>query len=166
MTYSPKPGDHITTLDTPAMIVDLDLMEDNMNALMTHLLPTGISIRPHLKTTKSVILAGKMVAAGAKGGCVAKLSEAEVMCSKGFTDLLITCEIVGNTKVKRLIQLWRDFREIKIVVDSEEGARAINDAVVESGIKGRILTLIDLDVGLRRYRLLRRLISRRVHNHC
>jgi len=101
MTYSPKCGDHVTSLDTPAMLVDLDLMESNIASLMAHLLPTGISIRPHLKTTKSVILARKMVDAGAKGGCVAKLSEAEVMCSKGFTDLLITCEIVGKTKVNK-----------------------------------------------------------------
>jgi len=132
------------------MLVDLDLMESNIASLMAHLLPTGISIRPHLKTTKSVILARKMVDAGAKGGCVAKLSEAEVMCSKGFTDLLITCEIVGKTKVNRLVKLWGVFREIRIVVDSEEGAKAIDDAVEASGLEGRILTLIDLNVGLNR----------------
>ncbi|KAI8934717.1 hypothetical protein NX059_008406 [Plenodomus lindquistii] len=150
MPYSPKPGDPVTTLDTPSMLVDLSLMESNLTSLMATLHHPHISIRPHLKTSKSAILARKMVAAGATGGCVAKLSEAEVMCSLGFTDLLITCEIVGPAKVKRLVELWKKNREIRIVVDSEEGARAIDDAVRESGEKGRITTLIDLDVGLHR----------------
>lgn len=132
------------------MIVDLSLMEQNIQKLMSQLLPTGISIRPHSKTTKSAILAQKLIAAGAKGACVAKLSEAEVMCSKGLTDLLITCEVVGPAKVVRLVELWKEYREVRIVVDSEEGARAIDAAVEEAGLEGRILTLIDLDVGLHR----------------
>ncbi|CAO2651008.1 Nn.00g093050.m01.CDS01 [Neocucurbitaria sp. VM-36] len=150
MPYSPKIGDSVASLDTPSMIVDLDLMESNITKLMHQLLPTGINIRPHLKTTKSAILAKKLVAAGAKGGCVAKLSEAEVMCAKGFTDLLITCEIVGAAKVQRLVELFRGFRSIRIVVDSEEGAKAIDEALEKSGIEDPITTLIDLDVGLHR----------------
>ncbi|KAF2847710.1 hypothetical protein T440DRAFT_470765 [Plenodomus tracheiphilus IPT5] len=150
MPYSPKPGDPITTLDTPSMLVDLDLMESNLASLMTQLLHSNVSIRPHLKTTKSAHLAQRMVAAGAKGGCVAKLSEAEVMCTRGFTDLLITCEIVGQAKVHRLVELWKENRNLRIVVDSEEGARAIDDAMKEGGAQGSILTLIDLDVGLHR----------------
>lgn len=150
MPYTPKIGDHISTLDTPSMIVDLDLMERNIQALMSALLPTGINIRPHSKTTKSAILAQKLIAAGAKGACVAKLSEAETMCAKGVTDLLITCEIIGPAKVARLVELWTQYREVRIVVDSEEGARAIDDAIERAGLEGRILTLIDLDVGLHR----------------
>ncbi|KAF1929384.1 uncharacterized protein M421DRAFT_100487 [Didymella exigua CBS 183.55] len=150
MPYNPKVGDLISSLDTPSMIVDLDLMEQNIKELMSQLLPTGISIRPHSKTTKSAILAQKLIAAGAKGACVAKLSEAEVMCSKGLTDLLITCEIIGPAKVARLVELWTQNREIRIVVDSEEGARAIGSAIEKAGVEGQILTLVDLDVGLHR----------------
>lgn len=148
--YAPTVGDPLSSLDTPSMIVDLDLMEANLAKLMGQLLPTGVSIRPHLKTTKSAILAKKLVAAGAKGGCVAKLSEAEVMCEKGFTDLLITCEVIGEAKVRRLVELFRSHRTLRIVVDSKEGAKAINDALEESGIGEPIMTLIDLDVGLHR----------------
>ncbi|KAI0576093.1 Metal-activated pyridoxal enzyme [Pyrenophora tritici-repentis] len=111
--YAPKIGDPITTLDTPSMLVSLPLLEANLKTLTTLLLPTGVHIRPHLKTCKSAILAQKMVAAGCTGGCVAKLSEAEVMCSLGFTDVLITCVVVG-------------------------------------GFEGKVLTLVDLDVGLHR----------------
>jgi D-serine deaminase-like pyridoxal phosphate-dependent protein len=150
MPYTPKIGDSIDALDTPSLIVDLDLMESNLAKLMSQLLPTGVNIRPHLKTTKSAILAHKMVKAGAKGGCVAKLSEAEVMCRLGFTDLLITCEIIGAVKVRRLVELFKECKDIKIVVDSEEGAFAIDQALAQSGVSEPISTLIDLDVGLHR----------------
>ncbi|KAJ5637000.1 hypothetical protein N7490_006879 [Penicillium lividum] len=148
--YSPKVGDHIDSLDTPSMVVDLDLCEANIKKLMDKLLPTGLDIRPHLKTTKSAILASKLVKAGAKGGCVAKVSEAEVIAAAGFDDLLITCEIIGPAKVKRLVELYRKHRGIRIVVDSEVGATAINEALAASGINDPITVLIDLDVGLHR----------------
>lgn len=146
----PKIGTKLSSLDTPSMIVDLPKFESNLNKLMTTLLPSGKLIRPHLKTSKSSIVAQKMVAAGAKGGCVAKLSEAEVLAATGFDDLLITCEIVGAPKVQRLVELFRAHRNIRIVVDSEPAARAINTALAEAGIQEPIMTLIDLDVGLHR----------------
>jgi D-serine deaminase-like pyridoxal phosphate-dependent protein len=148
MPYAPKIGDPIDSLDTPSMIVDLDLMEANIQKLMAKLLPTGICIRPHSKTTKSAALAKRLVKAGATGACVAKLSEAEIMCEKGFDDLLITCEIIGAPKVRRLVELWQKHRSIKIVVDSDIGAWAINAAIPTDD--GKIDVLIDLDVGLHR----------------
>jgi D-serine deaminase-like pyridoxal phosphate-dependent protein len=150
MQYAPKVGDPISSLDTPSMLVDLNLMESNLTKLFSQLLPTGVAIRPHLKTTKSAVLAKRMAKAGAKGGCVAKLSEAEVLCRLGFTDLLITCEIIGAPKVQRLVELFKQYREIRIVVDSEEGASAIDRALTKAGIEEPIQTLIDLDVGLHR----------------
>ncbi|CAI7602015.1 unnamed protein product [Penicillium glandicola] len=122
--YSPKVGDKVDTLDTPSMIADLDLVEANIKKLMDKLLPTGLDIRPHLKTTKSAILAHKMVKAGAKGGCVAK--------------------------VQRLVELYRKHRKIRIVIDSEAGATAIDKALAAAGIDEPISVLIDLDVGLHR----------------
>jgi len=148
--YEPKPGDSLESLDTPSMIVDLDIMEENIRKLMGMLQPLGVNIRPHLKTTKSPILAKKLVEAGAKGGCVAKLSEAEVMAAEGFDDLLITCEIVGPVKVRRLVELFRYHPKIQTVIDSEAGATAINEALAASGIEQPIQVLIDLDVGLHR----------------
>lgn len=150
MYSSPKVGDRVEDLDTPSMIVDLDLAEANIKKLMDKLLPIGLNIRPHLKTTKSAILAQKMVQAGAKGGCVAKVSEAEAIAAAGFDDLLITCEIIGPAKVQRLVELYRKHRKIRIVIDSETGATAINEALDRAGIEEPISVLIDLDVGLHR----------------
>jgi D-serine deaminase-like pyridoxal phosphate-dependent protein len=154
-SYAPKVGDAVSSLDTPSMIVDMPLMNSNIQKLFAALLPTGRNIRPHLKTTKSAILAQRLVDAGARGGCVAKLSEAEVMTARGFTDLLITCEIVGAAKVRRLVELYRKNRQLRIVVDSIKGASAINAALAEDqarngGALEPLSVLIDLDVGLRR----------------
>ncbi|KAF5864633.1 hypothetical protein ETB97_007191 [Aspergillus alliaceus] len=148
--YSPRVGDHLDSLDTPSMIVDLDLMEANIKKLFDTLLPTGLNIRPHLKTTKSVALARKLTAAGAKGCCVAKVSEAEVVAAAGFDDILITTEIIGPQKVKRLVELFRAHPSIRIVVDSVVGATAIDKALAQAGIAEPISVLIDLDVGLHR----------------
>ncbi|KAG6365823.1 hypothetical protein INS49_007434 [Diaporthe citri] len=150
--YAPRVGDAVSSLDTPSMIVDLGLMEANISKLMSQLLPTGVNIRPHLKTTKSAALARRLNAAGAKGGCVAKLSEAEVMCAMGFDDLLITCEIVGEPKVRRLVDLFARHRKLRIVVDDAGAATAIDNALREAGLPEdeAITTLIDLDVGLHR----------------
>ncbi|KXJ96512.1 hypothetical protein Micbo1qcDRAFT_1195 [Microdochium bolleyi] len=153
--YSPAVGDGLDALDTPSMIVDLDLMEQNIEKLFSTLLPTGRNIRPHLKTTKCAALARRLVAAGAKGCCVAKVSEAEAVTAAGFDGgehgILITCEIVGAAKVRRLVELFRRNRTLRIVVDSAEGATAIDDALAkEGGIEQPITTLIDLDVGLHR----------------
>ena len=149
--YSPQVGDRLESLDTPSMIVDLDLMEANIKKLMDRLLPTGVNIRPHLKTTKSTVLARRLAAAGAKGGCVAKLSEAEAIAAAGFDDLLITCEVVGPVKVRRLIALLKKHPKIRIVVDSIVGATAIDEALAkDGGFSEPIDVLIDLDVGLHR----------------
>ncbi|OOF93068.1 hypothetical protein ASPCADRAFT_209698 [Aspergillus carbonarius ITEM 5010] len=148
--YSPSVGDRLESLDTPSMIVDLDLMEDNIKKLFNTLQATNCNIRPHLKTTKSVVLARKLEDAGAKGCCVAKVSEAEIVAAAGFDDILITCEIIGQPKVKRLVELFKAHKNIRIVVDCEAGATAINDALAQSGVSEPISVLIDLDVGLGR----------------
>ena len=150
MPYEPKPGDQHTALDTPSMIVDLPLMDANIAKLMAALGPTGVAIRPHLKTTKSAALARRLVAAGAQGGCVAKLSEAEALLAAGFdSDLLITCEVVGAVKAARLAELHARYpSSLRIVVDSAVGAEAVDAALAADGPP--LPTLIDVDVGLGR----------------
>lgn len=154
--YAPRPGDNIASIDTPTMLVNLPLMEQNISNLFSTLLPTGVRIRPHLKTTKSIHLARLLANAGATGACVAKLSEAEIIAGLGgFEDLLITCVIVGAVKVRRLVALFKSHRQLRIVVDDADAASAIDAALDEAGFDSgkdeeRLLTLIDLDVGLHR----------------
>jgi len=146
--YHPQVGDPLDALDTPAMIVDLTLMEENIARLMQRLRAKQVHVRPHLKTVKSPDLARIMLAAGAIGGCVAKVSEAEVMAQAGIDNLLITTEIVGKPKLQRLINLVQQHPRIKVVVDSVAGAQALNQAMRDANIE--IDALLDLNVGQNR----------------
>ena len=146
--YQPRVGDTLDALDTPAMIIDLPLMEQNISRLVERLRGAGVHIRPHLKTVKSPELAHRLLAAGAIGGCVAKVSEAEVMAQGGIEDLLITTEIVGKPKLARLVALVQRYPRIKVVVDSLSGAQALNEAMRNAQL--HIDVLIDLNVGQNR----------------
>jgi len=151
--YNPKPGDKLETLDTPAMLVNLDLMEANIQKLVARLkrLNPQLKIRPHFKTIKSPALARILLSVDTMltGGCVAKVSEAEVMAGEGVEDLLITTEIVGATKIQRLVELVRNHPQTKVVVDSLAGARGLNAAIVGADLSP-LQVLIDVNVGQNR----------------
>jgi D-serine deaminase-like pyridoxal phosphate-dependent protein len=135
-------GFRVDELDTPSLTVDLDVFEDNVRLCMRRL--AGVRVRPHLKTAKSPQVAQLLLEAGAVGICVAKLSEAEVMIAGGIDDVLITTELVGPIKVRRLAQLasrWPEAR-IRVVVDSWEGAGALDAALPRP-----LETLVDVNVG-------------------
>ena len=133
---------NVEELDTPSVLVDLDVFEANVSACLSRL--AGVHVRPHLKTAKSPEVARRLIEAGARGVCVAKLSEAEVMLAGGIDDVLITTEIAGPVKVARLSRLvseWPSAR-IRLVVDSFAGAAAIDAALPRE-----LETLIDVNVG-------------------
>lgn len=135
----------IAELDTPALAVDLDLIEANIAALMALLRPSGVRVRPHLKTAKSPAIARLLAAAGARGFCVAKLGEAEVMAAAGVDDLLITGEIAGAPKLRRLAALHAAHPRVRVVLDSAEGAAMLSAAC--AGAPAPLEVLIELDVG-------------------
>src|SRR4029077_19620046 len=118
---------HLDDLDTPFLAVDLDAFDLNVRLCFSRL--DGVHVRPHLKTAKSPEVARLLLDAGAVGVCVAKLSEAEVMLAGGIEDVLITSEIAGPVKVRRLARLVSERPEarVRIVVDSWDGASAIDD---------------------------------------
>lgn len=108
----------------------------------------NVSIRPHLKTSKSPGLARHLIESGAIGCCVAKLSEAEIMAEAGVSDLLITTEIAGQPKISRLASLAARTPGLKIVVDSAATVLEINDHMAR--VNHRLDVLIDLNVGQNR----------------
>src|SRR5438552_560069 len=92
-------------LDTPTLLVDLDIAERNIGTMADFLRRAGVKWRPHTKGQKVPALAHKELAAGAIGVTCAKLGEAEVMAAAGIRDILIANQVVGLTKVTRLIHL-------------------------------------------------------------
>jgi D-serine deaminase-like pyridoxal phosphate-dependent protein len=131
-------------VDTPAILLDLDIVERNIAAMADVFRDSPVKLRPHAKTHKSPHLALMQIAAGAIGITVAKLGEAEVMAAAGVDNLLISSEIVGPSKVARLIGLAHQVN-VLTVVDDLAAARVIGEAAQSAGV--RLQTLIDLDTG-------------------
>ena len=140
-------GQPYGALDTPALIVDLDLMEANIAAMAQAFRETGVNWRPHTKGIKIPAIAHKLIAAGAIGVTCAKVSEAEVMAGAGIRDILIANQIVGPQKVARLIALARQVDPI-VLVDNAENVRELDAAARKMGVQLRVL--VEVDTGAHR----------------
>lgn len=104
-------------LDTPALLIDLDLVRGNIAAMQTKADKYGVALRPHTKTHKMPELAKMQVAAGARGITVAKVGEAEVMAAAGMSDIFIANQVIGLSKLERIRQLSRQIK-IRLGVDN------------------------------------------------
>jgi D-serine deaminase-like pyridoxal phosphate-dependent protein len=94
-------------LDTPCTLVDLDAMENDLRRCQTCLGRHGLGLRPHIKTHKIPEFAQNLqIKLGAKGVNCQKLGEAEVMVDAGIADILLTYNLIGQTKLDRLVALW------------------------------------------------------------
>ena len=137
----------IAELETPAVIVDLDVMEQNLSRMADYCRQHQLLLRPHTKSHKIPELAKRQIASGAIGITVAKIGEAEVMLNAGITDILIAYPIVGPEKAKRLATI-AERASIVVSIDSEEAAASISEAVSRQGT--RVGILVELDVGFHR----------------
>ncbi|MFP6870974.1 MAG: DSD1 family PLP-dependent enzyme [Nitrospinota bacterium] len=137
-------GTPVRGLDTPALLIDLDAMERNLQKMADRLAGGGLRLRAHSKTHKSPILARKQMELGAVGVCCQKVSEAEVMVAGGVQDILVSSEVVSPPKLRRLMALARHAR-LMVVVDDPRGAELLSEAACEAG--SGIGVLVDVDVG-------------------
>jgi D-serine deaminase-like pyridoxal phosphate-dependent protein len=119
-------------LDTPALIVDLDIMEANIQRLQSYCDAHGLRLRPHIKTHKVPAIAHRQIRAGAQGIACQKLSEAEVFAAAGFEDILIPYNIVGPAKLERLARLMRQCHLI-VAADSVTTVRGLAQAATMAG---------------------------------
>ncbi len=101
-------GMPLDEVDTPALIVDLDAFERNLRGCRSAIAGSAVRLRPHAKTHKCPVIALQQVARGAVGVCVQKVGEAEAMVYGGVRDVLVTNEIVGRQKLRRLMALAHD----------------------------------------------------------
>src|ERR1041385_3863957 len=138
---------HISELETPAVVIDLDVMEQNLARMAAYCREHELLLRPHTKSHKIPELAQKQIASGATGITVAKLGEAEVMLNAGINDILIAYPIVGDEKTTRLAQIAEQ-ASITVSLDSEDAARGISAAAARQG--STIGVLVEMDVGFGR----------------
>ena len=105
-----------TELDTPAVVVDVDRLQRNLERWQAYCDAAGLSNRPHVKTHKSVEIARRQIALGARGITCQKLGEAEVMADGGIDDILLPYNLLGQAKLDRLAELARRV-DVAVTVD-------------------------------------------------
>lgn len=143
---TPQPPMRVADLDTPALLIDLDIMERNLRNLAEYSGKHGIRVRPHTKTHKIPALARKQLDLGAAGLTVAKVGEAEVMLAAEPPDLLVAYPIIGRPKLDRLMQVARR-AAVTVSLDSLFVARQLSDAAQAAGIEIGVLAEVDVGLG-------------------
>lgn len=135
-------------LDTPALCVDLDLLEANLDKMAATMARNGIASRPHGKTHKCPTIAQMQMDRGSVGICTAKVSEAEAMFQNGIDQILNTTGNVTPTKINRAMNLRAQCPGFIQATDSEPNARLLSEAAVAKGIVADVV--VDVDPGIRR----------------
>jgi D-serine deaminase-like pyridoxal phosphate-dependent protein len=120
------------TIDTPAMVVDEEILHQNIAEMAAWAASLGVNLRPHMKTHKTPQIARLQRAAGAVGATVAKLGEAEVFVDQAdIDDVLIAYPIVGAPKIARLLALM-ERAHITVSLDSRTAAEALSHAMANA----------------------------------
>jgi D-serine deaminase-like pyridoxal phosphate-dependent protein len=138
---------HIAELETPVPVVDIDRLEANIARLQAYLDEHEIANRPHVKTHKIPAIAKMQMDAGAIGITCQKVSEAEVMASAGFDDIFIPYNIIGESKLKRLMALAGRIN-VSVTADSASTVRGLSRAAQAAGLT--MTVLVECDTGLHR----------------
>lgn len=131
-------------LDTPALVVDLDKMEQNIKTVHTRLQGTGVGVRPHVKTHKCPAIAKMQIDAGAVGVCAAKLGEAEVMLQNGIKNVLMTTVNISAPKIIKAMALRKKHKGFIQAVDNPQNIQDLQDAAKAAGIKAEVV--LDINV--------------------
>ncbi|MES2978599.1 MAG: DSD1 family PLP-dependent enzyme [Pseudomonadota bacterium] len=143
------PGQPVSAIDTPALVIDLDAMERNLDTLAAYARQHNIRLRPHAKMHKCAALALMQIERGAVGICVQKTSEAEALAAAGVHDIYISNEVIAPAKLERVVALAIRLQaaggRLAIAVDSLEGVHRLANAAL--GQPACIRTLVEIDVG-------------------
>jgi D-serine deaminase-like pyridoxal phosphate-dependent protein len=134
-------------LSTPALVIDLDVVERNLDRMANLCRQQGVALRPHTKTHKTPEVARLQVERGAVGVTVAKVGEAEVMGASGLDEILVAYPVLGREKLKRLAALARE-RSVLVSLDDEATAQELSRAASEAVAK--IGVLVEFDSGYQR----------------
>ena len=136
------------SLNTPALVLDLDMLDRNIAEMAKFAKAHNVRLRPHSKTHKSADIARRQIAAGALGVCCAKLGEAEALGEQGISGLHITSPVVTPQAIDRLMALNGKVEGLMVVVDHPANVEALDAAAGKAGKK--LAVIIDIDPGLHR----------------
>ena len=136
---------HVSDIATPAVLIDIDRLDRNLDAMQALANAQDVVLRPHTKTHKSIEMARLQEAKGARGLTVAKVGEAEVFAEAGFRDIRMAYATVGEDKWERIAALIESGIRISFCVDTREGAQAASDYFHARGLSAEVL--IEADIG-------------------
>lgn len=142
-----QPGLSKWDLDTPALCVDLDAMDKNIETMQAAMKRFGVASRPHAKTHKTAAIAKRQLATGSIGICCAKISEAEALAAKGVDQILMTTSNPSASKIRRAMALRKAHPTFIQAVDEERNARDLDAAAKAAGLVADVV--IDVAVGTR-----------------
>jgi D-serine deaminase-like pyridoxal phosphate-dependent protein len=131
-------------LETPALLLDLDLMEKNIRRMSEYFRGKKAKLRPHVKNHKTPIIALKEIEAGAVGVAVAKLEEAEVFAWSGLKNIMIMNQIVTDEKIERLVNLAKH-ADVIVAVDNSDNVSKLSSAAGNRG--SNLKVVIEVDIG-------------------
>ena len=142
-----RSGDAVDDIDTPALVVDLDAFERNLDLMANAVRGAGVALRPHGKAHKCPDIAFAQLERGAVGICCQKVGEAEAFVAAGIRDVLVTNEIVGPAKLARLAAMARK-ATVAVLADDATAMPDLGAAASRAGVS--IATLVEVDVGANR----------------
>ena len=151
-------GQRVDLIDTPALVVDLDAMERNIERMAAFARKHGVRWRPHAKMHKSAELALLLQRAGAHGACVQKVAEAEALAAGGVNDITITNQVIALPKLQRVVRLAALLAarggRLGLAVDHPEGVERLAETMAQatallppSGDGTLLDVLVEIDVG-------------------
>lgn len=130
-------------LDTPSLILDIELFEANLIKMRDYAASFGKKLRPHAKTHKCPEIARRQLAMGNCAGiCAAKLSEAEALAAAGIQDILITSPVTAPWKIARIGNLNKQISNLQLTVDNVEQVKLLAE---QASVERPLHLLIDTD---------------------
>ena len=151
MLKHPLINQSVAAIDTPSLVLDLDAMERNLNAMQAFATQHGVRLRPHAKMHKSGQLALLQMQAGAVGVCVQKTSEAQALAFSGVTNIYVSNQVIAPAKCAQLAQLCLSLSghggQLALAVDSLLGVQRIAHAMAQHGGASVLDVFMEIDVG-------------------
>lgn len=139
-----QPGDLLSSVDTPSLVLDLAVFDANLCAMQGWADRHDVALRPHAKAHKCPEISRRQLALGARGICCQKVSEALPFVAAGIKDIHISNEVVGPAKLQLLAQLAR-VAKVSVCVDNAANLTDISRVLSAAG--AHVDVLVEVDVG-------------------
>jgi D-serine deaminase-like pyridoxal phosphate-dependent protein len=143
----PIPGQSLDALDSPQLLVDLEVVDANLDRMRDSVRDRSVVLRVHFKSLKCGGMARYLAGLGVRHFLCAKLNEAELLADVGIRDIFVANQIVGPGKLRRLADLAAR-ADVRVCVDDAENVQQMGRAAVEHGVT--IGVLVEVDIGMNR----------------